>query len=206
MKPRIPISGVVLIAAALGFSPVLSAQPQSVPQPVRGNGHDHRNGEGRNDNDGHREDEHRGDAHRGDTHRDDAHRDGRRDEERREGRRDERREAEMRERLEQREARERAERAQHRHDMDAWRATRDRRAEEHRREIRESYGEVLTRDEARNELATHADRMARLNYILDIAQDNGNVVMAARVQAAVTAENVRHARVMEEIRWQAGVR
>jgi len=88
--------------------------------------------------------------------------------------------------------------------MEAWRATRDRRAEEHRREIRESYGAVLTREEARNELATHADRMARLNYILDIAQDNGNLLMQARVQAAIVAENIRHARVMEEIRWQAG--
>jgi len=46
--------------------------------------------------------------------------------------------------------------------------------------------------------------MARLDRILDVAEESGNTTLQARAQAAIAKENERHARAMEMIRLGAG--
>jgi hypothetical protein len=80
------------------------------------------------------------------------------------------------------------------------------RALDHRKETIDTWGpSVVNRADARAELATHADRMARLNRVIDIAEDKGDPAMAARAKNLIGLEIARDARAMQEIKSRAGV-
>lgn len=124
-------------------------------------------------------------------HRDDRHEDGR----------EVAREKEQRDKLLERERQERERRKAERKNEKAWREAREQRARDRRKELQTTWGQdVVNRPEARQELATHADRMARLDRLLDIAEDRGDAAMTAQVQSLIQREVARDALVMQQIR------
>jgi hypothetical protein len=66
--------------------------------------------------------------------------------------------------------------------------------------MRTYWGVYVDRPEARWELALHADRMARLNRILDISVQAHDDAQAKRTRTCIDLEVNRNGRVMEEIR------
>ncbi len=119
----------------------------------------------------------------------------------------EHREAERREteddfrlRLLRRQDEEHARRQAERRDERAWEARRAQRALDARNELLSTWGGTLNREEARTELGIHADRMARLNRILDVAEDRADAALIARTQAVIQREIARDARVLHRIR------
>ena len=79
-----------------------------------------------------------------------------------------------------------------------WEAERNARAESHRREIAQQWVHVADRPAARTELSVHADRMARLNRALDLAEAS-DAALVRRINDLIRRENARHARIMAEI-------
>jgi hypothetical protein len=92
-----------------------------------------------------------------------------------------------------------------RHDLRAWRAGRLERAAEERHAIAYAWGDLVTRPEAHAELVLHAERMARLNRILDVAEDEGNEALAGHCRAVIAREIARNARVMQDLRIRIGM-
>jgi hypothetical protein len=88
--------------------------------------------------------------------------------------------------------------------QEAWNASRARRAEAHRAELAGTWGNVVNDPGAKAELATHADRMARLNRVLDIAEQNGDNALAARCRADIQKETDRDGRMLDGIRSRGG--
>jgi hypothetical protein len=100
----------------------------------------------------------------------------------------------------------RAKRAEERRDQKAWEAARERREAERRRELEVIWGqEFLRRPECRAEMELDAERVARLDRIIDIAEDTHNAALLARARAVLAREVRRHARVMAELRLRLGV-
>jgi hypothetical protein len=83
-----------------------------------------------------------------------------------------------------------------------WDEERHIRAEAHRRAIAQEWVHVSNRPAARAELSIHADRMARLNRALDLAEGSSDTPMISRINELIRRENARHARIMASI--QAG--
>jgi len=79
-----------------------------------------------------------------------------------------------------------------------WEAERNVRAENHRREIAQQWVHVADRPAAKSELSVHADRMARLNRALDLAEAS-DAALVSRINNLIRRENARHARIMAEI-------
>ncbi|HTA91013.1 MAG TPA: hypothetical protein VK745_15595 [Polyangiaceae bacterium] len=109
-------------------------------------------------------------------------------------------EDEVRIRLLRRQEEEHARRQAERRDERAWDARREQRALDARNELLSTWGPALDRGEARSELSIHADRMARLNRILDVAEDRADAALIARTQAVIQREIARDARVLHRIR------
>lgn len=119
--------------------------------------------------------------------------------------RDDHREQEARDRLIQKQKELRDHRRDARKDEKTWQNNRPQRANDRRKEIEQTWGNnVVNRADARAELSTHADRMARLNRLLDISEDKGDTAMTSHVQNLISAEINRDARVMQDIRSRAG--
>jgi hypothetical protein len=100
----------------------------------------------------------------------------------------------------------RLQRAELRRDARAWEAGRAARELEHRRELESVWGRaLLTRPECRAELELHADRMARLNRIIDLAEDQHDPTLLAHARVVLDREIARDARVMGDIRMRLGL-
>jgi hypothetical protein len=91
-------------------------------------------------------------------------------------------------------------------DVKNWNDGRPKRALTHRGEIATTWGNLVTRPEAQAELKTHADRMARLNRILDIANQKGDATLADRCQRDIQNEINHDARILQGIRDKGGMR
>jgi hypothetical protein len=91
-------------------------------------------------------------------------------------------------------------------DAKTWNDGRPQRATQHRSEIANTWGNTVTNQDAQAELKLHADRMARLDRIVDIANQKGDTALAARAQTDIQTEINRDAQVMQAIRIRAGVR
>ncbi|HWZ88767.1 MAG TPA: hypothetical protein VNW92_07950 [Polyangiaceae bacterium] len=89
-------------------------------------------------------------------------------------------------------------------DPKTWNDGRPQRAGQHRSEIASTWGNAVNTPDAQAELKLHADRMARLNRILDIANQKGDTALAARVQTDIQTETDRDAQAMQAIRAKAG--
>jgi len=87
-----------------------------------------------------------------------------------------------------------------------WESGRAAREEEHRRDLEAVWGApFLLRPECRAELELHADRVARINRIIDIAEDTHNAALLAHAQRVLAREFARNARVMADLRVRLGV-
>ena len=194
MKTWIPVS-IVLVAASLGAASPVLAQPRTPAPPARKSApdahrdvrDDHKNPpDARKDNhDDHRDnhDDHRGPAEAPPARPGDA-----------------------REHFIQLQNQERERRKDARKDAAAWAAGRQRRAAEERKEITATWGSVSTNAEAKAELTAHAERMARLNRVLDLAEDRSEPTVAARAKTLIEREITRHTNAMTAIKVRVGAR
>ncbi|HEX3774724.1 MAG TPA: hypothetical protein VHV51_09690 [Polyangiaceae bacterium] len=91
-------------------------------------------------------------------------------------------------------------------DAKAWNEGRNARAIARRDEIAKTWGNAVSSTEAQAELRTHADRMARLDRILDIANQKADNALAARCRADIQFEIDRDLHAMEELRAKEGMR
>jgi hypothetical protein len=91
-------------------------------------------------------------------------------------------------------------------DVKSWNDTRVKRAADHRNEIAGTWGNLVSNPQAIAELRTHADRMARLNRILDLATQKADNALASRCQGDIQREVDRDARELQEIRAHGGAR
>jgi hypothetical protein len=115
-------------------------------------------------------------------------------------------EAQIRDRLLKQQRADRAQRQALRKDARAWDAAREQRAAEARSQFSQTWGNLADQPDAKLELATHAERMAQLNRILDVAQDKGDTALAARADAVIQREIARDTRILQGIRARGGVR
>jgi hypothetical protein len=100
----------------------------------------------------------------------------------------------------------RLKRGELRRDPRLWEAGRAAREEEHRRQLEGVWGApFLARPECRGELELHADRVARIDRIIDIAEDTHNAALLAHAQRVLARETARHTRVMYDLRVRLGV-
>ena len=109
-------------------------------------------------------------------------------------------EAQIRDRLQKQEAAEQASRKTAHKDPRSWEATREQRATQARSDLSSTWGDIAERSDAKAELATHAERMAQLNRILDVAQDQGDTALVTRTNAVIQREIARDTRVLQGIR------
>jgi hypothetical protein len=88
-----------------------------------------------------------------------------------------------------------------RHDERGWESSRAQREADHRRQLEGVWGpQFLRRPEVRPELAMDADREARLERMIDLAQDAHDAASEARARAILAREFARHARAMAALR------
>ncbi|MEO8906090.1 MAG: hypothetical protein ABI488_26275 [Polyangiaceae bacterium] len=113
-------------------------------------------------------------------------------------------EAQIRARMQNEEQEKTAQRQAARKDMRAWDAAREQRAARDRNETATNWGDIAERADAKAELATHAERMAQLNRILDVAKDKNDSALAARTNAVIQREITRDTRVLQGIRAKGG--
>lgn len=73
-------------------------------------------------------------------------------------------------------------------DAAVWLAERTQRAARHRAELAELWGSVSGTLDGQARLRRHADRMARLNRMLDLAQQQPNEKLVQRIQADIRRE------------------
>lgn len=101
--------------------------------------------------------------------------------------------------LDDQQAKDRTARDAARKDSASWESKRSDRAAERKNEIASEWGAAATTPEGKAELAQHADRMAKLNRVLDVAQDEKNTALIDRANADIAKENTRHATAMQQI-------
>jgi hypothetical protein len=107
-------------------------------------------------------------------------------------------------RLEQLQATHRAARNAGLKDPKAWSADRVARAARRRQEIAQVWGNVVGTIDGQAHLRIHAERMARLNRMLDLAEEKNDGPLSARVRADIKRELIRHARAMQATRAASG--
>jgi uncharacterized coiled-coil DUF342 family protein len=70
----------------------------------------------------------------------------------------------------------------------------------HRRELREKWGEVVKKPEAKAELKIHARRIARLVRARKVAEELGKKELVARIDKLMEKEKTRHQGAMDKIK------
>jgi hypothetical protein len=115
-------------------------------------------------------------------------------------------EAQIRDRLLKQQQLDRLQRQAARKDARAWEAAREQRAADARSQVNATWGSLAEQPDAKIELATHAERMAQLNRILDVAQDKGDTALASHCNSVIQREIARDARILQAIRAREGVR
>ena len=91
-------------------------------------------------------------------------------------------------------------------DPKTWAEQRGQRATRRRAEVGQLWGALVDGPDAQARLRIHADRMARLNRMLDLAEQGGESALIERVQKAVQKELVAHAQDMQTLRAALGLK
>jgi len=104
------------------------------------------------------------------------------------------------ERLAQLQADHRKTRDQALEDPKAWDEGRAQRAGLDRAELGKLWGNLVNSPDAQARLRMHADHMARLNRMLDLAQAAPDAALTKRIQTAIQSELVQHAQNMQTLR------
>ncbi len=94
----------------------------------------------------------------------------------------------------------REDRKELREDKKELREDRKARREAKRKELREKWGDVTKRPEARAELKVHARRMARLTQARKVAETDGKKELVARIDKLLEKEKARHQRAMDRLK------
>ncbi len=82
--------------------------------------------------------------------------------------------------------------------------TRDERRKATVTRLRERWGSLVDSEAARQELKTHAERVARLARIRTLAEDKKKLSMIEAVDGLVTKEELRHGTAMNALRASGG--
>jgi hypothetical protein len=109
-------------------------------------------------------------------------------------------------RLSQQEAEHRKAREVGLKDPKAWAEQRGQRAAQHRAEIGQVWGALVDGPDAQARLRIHADRMARLNRMLDLAEHAHDSALAARLHKDIELAIVTHAQDMQTVRAALGMK
>jgi chromosome segregation ATPase len=80
------------------------------------------------------------------------------------------------------------------------RETRADRQKADRQAIRDKYGDIVQQPAAKEELRTHASRIARLNQIKRLADDEKKTKISARADKLIERENKRHEKQMDALK------
>jgi len=80
------------------------------------------------------------------------------------------------------------------------RATRDARRKAHRDELRAKLKDLAGRADAKDELRTHARRLARLQHMRALAKELNKDAVIKRVDALIAKENARFDKRLDELR------
>ena len=91
-------------------------------------------------------------------------------------------------------------------DPEAWEATRAQRASAHRQQLAALWGGVMDRIEGQARLRLHADRMARLNRLLYLAEQRRDKSLIATIDADIASELVHQVQAMQKVKAEAGLR
>lgn len=85
-------------------------------------------------------------------------------------------------------------------DPKAWDEGRAQRADLDRAALAQIWSNLVDNADARARLRVHADHMARLNRMLDLAQAPADAALTQRIQAAIQTELLQHAQNMQTLR------
>lgn len=91
-------------------------------------------------------------------------------------------------------------------DPKGWQDHRAQRASAHRAELAALWGNVVGSIDGQARLRMHAERMARLNRILDLAQLKQDPALVKRIQADIQRELARHVQTMQQVQAATGMR
>jgi len=100
----------------------------------------------------------------------------------------------------------RAARKEAQKDPKSWEENRAQRASAHRAELAALWGNVVGSIDGQARLRMHAERMARLNRILDLAEQKKDPALVTRIQTDIKRELARHAHAMQQLQVAAGLR
>jgi hypothetical protein len=89
-------------------------------------------------------------------------------------------------------------------DPKAWQASRAQRASAHRQQLAMLWGSVVSTIDGQARLRMHADRMARLNRMLDLAEQKNDSALSAAIDADIASELARHVQAMQTLKAEAG--
>ncbi|HYP76991.1 MAG TPA: hypothetical protein VER12_13580 [Polyangiaceae bacterium] len=109
-------------------------------------------------------------------------------------------------RVQELEAARRSTRANALEDEKGWEESRAQRASVHRQQLAALWGSVVGTIDGQARLRMNADRMARLNRMLDLAEQEKNAALSARIQADLARELARHVQAMQTVQAEAGMR
>jgi len=90
-------------------------------------------------------------------------------------------------------------------DSKAWEAGRARRASAHRQQLATLWGSITGTVDGQARLRLHADRMARLNRLLDLAEQKNDKALIATLATHIENELKRHVQAMQKAKAAAGL-
>jgi len=108
-------------------------------------------------------------------------------------------------RLEQLQASRRIARQQAITDAQRWEDNRATRASAHRARVAALWGNVVGTLDGQARLRVHAEHMARLNRMLDLAEQKRDSALVKRIQAGIARELTRHLEAMLQLQAAAGL-
>jgi hypothetical protein len=90
-------------------------------------------------------------------------------------------------------------------DAKHWEDARPERASAHRAQLAALWGSLVGSIDGQARLRMHAERMARLNRMLDLAEHQQGSALAKRIQADIERELMRHAQSMRALQATVGM-
>lgn len=94
----------------------------------------------------------------------------------------------------------REDRKETREDRKEWREDRRERRNTHLKELKAKWGDALKKPAAKEELRTHARRMARLAHARKVAEEAGKKELVARIDKLLEKEKTRHQNAMDKLK------
>ena len=109
-------------------------------------------------------------------------------------------------RLQELEGARRTDRREGLEDPKAWEANRGQRASAHRQQLATLWGSVVGTVDGQARLRLHADRMARLNRMLDLAEQKNQKLLITMINSDIAGELAHHVQAMQKVKAEAGLR